>query len=301
MGSTGTSLDWALCDIVVPRAPDRLPGIEMAGFSLRAVVPLGISMVAHPAVTLLFDLSEAGDGLVCDSRGRSGRGSVVIGLLPGEVRASGQVGDCLQIRLEPAVAAVMFGPSGLPTGTVTSLEELWGTGAERVRERLRAAGSWEERFALARAFVGPRLGARRPVDPEVAHIWQRTRTSCGRLRVEGLADEVGWSRKRLSARFQAQLGIAPKRAARLMRFDHAVHLLAAGRAAAEVAAECGYADQSHLHREVREFSGLTPVGVAAAPWLAIDEIAWPAASAVRRRGSFADRRTLHGPPALLSP
>ncbi|MDG4782541.1 helix-turn-helix domain-containing protein [Micromonospora sp. WMMD961] len=82
--------------------------------------------------------------------------------------------------------------------------------------------------------------------------------------------------------FRSQLGITPKRAARLVRFDHAVHLLAAGHAAAAVATESGYVDQSHLHRDVLAFAGQTPTAVAAAPWLAIDEIAWPASSPTRR-------------------
>jgi AraC-like DNA-binding protein len=60
-----------------------------------------------------------------------------------------------------------------------------------------------------------------------------------------------------------------------VRFDHAAHLLAAGRAPAEVAVASGFADQSHLHHEVRAFSGLTPAAVAVAPWLAIDDVAWP--------------------------
>ncbi|MFJ9553557.1 hypothetical protein ACIRPH_07060 [Nocardiopsis sp. NPDC101807] len=57
-----------------------------------------------------------------------------------------------------------------------------------------------------------------------------------------------------------------------MRFDHAVRLLAAGHAA-----ESGYVDQSHLHREVKSFPGYTPTAVVAAPWLAIDDAAWPGA------------------------
>ncbi|GAA3389629.1 hypothetical protein GCM10020369_40490 [Cryptosporangium minutisporangium] len=40
------------------------------------------------------------------------------------------------------------------------------------------------------------------------------------------------------------------------------------------AAESGYADQSHLHRDVRTFAGTTPTAVAAAPWLAVDDVAW---------------------------
>ena len=50
--------------------------------------------------------------------------------------------------------------------------------------------------------------------------------------------------------------------------------LAAGRAPAGVAAEGGYADQSHLHRDVVAFTGLTPTAVAGEPFLAVDDVAW---------------------------
>jgi AraC-like DNA-binding protein len=249
----------------------------MAGFHHRAPAFVDIGMVAHPSVTLLLDLSE-GEGLVCHTHGRYERGSVVVGLLPGDLRAVGRRGECLQIRLEPAVAAAVFGASTALSGTVVTLDDVWGRDAGRAEDRLRAAASWDERFTIAVEILGRRLGARPPVDPEVAHIWRRTLTSRGRARVEGLADDVGWSRKRLWSRFRAQLGITPKRAARLVRFDHAAHLLAAGHAAADVATRSGYVDQSHLHREIRAIAGLTPTALANAPWLAIDDVAWPASA-----------------------
>jgi transcriptional regulator GlxA family with amidase domain len=95
------------------------------------------------------------------------------------------------------------------------------------------------------------------------------------MRVDALADEVGWTRQHLWSRFRSQLGLSPKRAAQLVRFDRAAHLLAAGNTPASVAAETGYADQSHLHREIRAIARATPTAVAAAPWLAIDDVAWP--------------------------
>ncbi|MFD9903540.1 helix-turn-helix domain-containing protein [Streptomyces sp. NPDC059063] len=249
----------------------------MAGFRQRAPAFTDIAMVAHPSVTLFVDLSE-GDALVYDAPGRRERGSVVVGLAPGELRvrgrATGRIG-CLQIRLSPVVAAAVFGASAELSGAVVSWGDVWGSEAGRVEDRLRAARSWDERFAIAADLLGRRLAARAPLDPEVAAVWRRMLTSRGRVRVDGLADEVGWSRKRLWSRFRSQVGLTPKRAARLVRFDHAAHLLAAGHAAAQVAAASGYVDQSHLHREVKAFTRATPTAVAAAPWLAIDDVAWP--------------------------
>lgn len=249
----------------------------MAGFRQNVPARGDIAMVAHPSVTLVVDLTE-GDGIVYDAHGRHQRGSFVAGLLPGQLRVGGWRGECLQIRLSPIAASAVLGASAELTGIVAALEDVWGRDAGQFEDRLRAAMSWDERFTIAADVLGRRLGARRSADPEVAHTWRRTLTSRGRVRVDGLADEVGWSRKRLWSRFRSQLGITPKRAAQLVRFDHAAHLLAAGHPAASVAADSGYADQSHLHREVKAIAGLTPSAVAAAPWLAIDDVAWPAAS-----------------------
>lgn len=255
----------------------------MAGFRQRVPTFGEIDMVAHPAVTLIVDLSEEG-GLMYGTDGSSERGSVVIGLLPGGLRAAAWPRvDCLQIRLEPVVAAAVLRASAELTGTVVSLEEVWGRDARQVEDRLRATASWDERFAIAAGVLGRRLDTRPQIDAEVAHTWRRVLASRGRVGVEGLADEVGWSRKRLWSRFRSRLGITPKRAARLVRFDHAARLLAAGHAPAGVAARCGYADQSHLHREAKDFTGLTPTAVAAAPWLAIDDIAWPDSSPTAAR------------------
>ena len=277
---TGT-FEWARVDVAVPCPSALLPGVSMAGFDLRAPAPMDIAMVAHPSVTLIVDLSEH-EGLVYGTRGRHERGSVVAGLAPGDLRVAGRgAGKCLEIRFEPAAAAVLGAPTEL-SGTLVALEDVWGPDARRLEERLRAAASWTDRFAIAAAILGRRLDSRPPVDPEVVHAWRRTLAGRGRMRVDGLAAEVGWSRKRLWSRFRSQLGITPKRAARLVRFDHAAHLLASGRPAADAAVESGYVDQSHLHRETKAFTGLTPTAVAAAPWLAIDDVAWPARPADKR-------------------
>lgn len=261
-------------EVAVPLPSRRVPGVSMAGFRGRADESVELRMVPYPALTVFIDFGDT--LLVDDVSGDRKRGSIVVGLAPGSVRGVARDADCLQVRLSPVVAHAVLGASAELGGTVVSLEDLWGRDAERTRERLRAAGSWDDRFAIAQTALARRYEAGRAVDPEVAFSWTRMLRSRGRVRVEQLADEVGWSRKRLWARFGAQIGLVPKHAAMLVRFDHAAHRLAAGHSAAQVAAESGYTDQSHLWREAMEFVGMTPTAVARAPWLAFDDVAWPA-------------------------
>ncbi|MEV8367498.1 helix-turn-helix domain-containing protein [Streptomyces niveus] len=271
------SPDWTSVHVAVPRKSQRPPGISMAGFAQRLTAPVDIAMVPHPSVTLFVDLSE-GDGLVYDAHGRREHGSTVVGLIPGDLRVSGRTAEgsrCLQIRLSPVVAATVLGASTELVGAVVPMADVWGRDAGRVENRLRAATSWDETFTLAANALGRRLDARPPLDPEVTATWRRMVAGRGQIRVESLANEVGWSRKRLWSRFRSQIGLTPKRAAQLVRFDHAAHLLAAGGTAAHVAVASGYVDQPHLHREVKAFTGMTPTATAAAPWLAIDGAAWP--------------------------
>jgi len=275
--------DWAheaaaLWDIAVPSRPLRIPGVAMAGFGERGSGPVDLRMVPYPAVTLAVDLGDGDCGLVIDdARGRRQRGSAVVGLAPDGARVRGRGIECLQVRLSPLVAHRLLGAGGDVGSSVLDLDDLWGPDARRTEERVRAAPSWPERFAVAEEALLRRLDDCRGADREVAFAWERLVAGHGQVRVDELAAEAGWSRKRLWSRFRAQVGLTPKRAAQLVRFDHAAHRLAAGHGAARVAAEAGYADQSHLHREAVAFAGMAPTAVGVAPWLAVDDVAWAAA------------------------
>lgn len=272
-------------EINVPSRRGRLPGVVMAGFVDRENEVLEVAQIPPPAITMVFDLGDH-SFVVEDGHGRRQDERLVAGLAPQGMRGLGvsRNFECLQIRLSPAVAHAVLGASSELGGTLVSLDELWGRDAVRTQERLREAATWDERFAIAEAALIRRLARGRGIDPEIALSWERMMTGHGRVRVERLADEVGWSRKRLWSRFRDQVGLTPKRAAQLIRFDDAAHLLAAGHSAARVAAESGYSDQSHLHRDVVAFSGMTPTAVAVTPFLAVDDVAWPANAAGRRHG-----------------
>lgn len=256
-----------------------MDGVSMAGFSAQMALPVDLQALPHPAVTVAINFRG---GLLVDASGRQNMDSVVASLAPGDVRVRGEDIDTLQIRLSPLVAHAVLGGSAELGGELATLDDLWGRDAKRVQGRLRAAGSWEERFAIAQAALARRCEQGPAVDPEVAYAWRQMVASRGQIGIDRLAMQAGWSRKRLWSRFRSQIGLGPKRATQLVRFDYAAHRLAAGQSASLVAAESGFADQSHLNRDVMAFAGATPTDVAAAPWLAVDDIAWARSASWRR-------------------
>jgi AraC-like DNA-binding protein len=257
-----------------PSRPSRVPGVTMAGFRDRGTAPVDLRAVTHPAITLAV---QFGDGplIVEDAAGNVVSGSVVVGLAFGTLHVRGEGIECIQVRLSPVTAHALLGASSAELdGKVATLDDLWGRDASRIGERLRDTPSWEDRFAIIDAALTRRYEAGPSVDPETARAWERIVTSRGQVRIDELTAELGWSRKRLWARFRSHIGLAPKRAAMLARFDAAAHHLASGLGAARVAAELGYVDQSHLHRDVVTFTGQTPATVAGEPFLAVDDLAW---------------------------
>jgi AraC-like DNA-binding protein len=267
--------DTVLWDIACPTQPIRVPGVSMAGFRDRGITPPDIRLIPHPAVTVI--LVFGGTLALEDATGRLRQGSFVAGLGFGDALRAlrADAFECLQVRLSPEVAHVVLGAAVADMdGAVVTLDDLWGREAARLSERLGELSSWADRFAWTDAWLARRCAAASRVEPEVTWAWRQIVAGRGMVRIEHLAAELGWSRKRLWSRFQSQIGLPPKRAAKLVRFDHAVHGLVAGQGAAAVAADGGYTDQSHLHRDVVEFTGLTPATVVDEPFLAVDDIAW---------------------------
>ena len=63
----------------------------------------------------------------------------------------------------------------------------------------------------------------------------------------------------MTNRFRAELGVTPKTAARIFRFERACGLISVLRLPlADVAAACGYADQAHMTRDWNAFTGASP-------------------------------------------
>ncbi|WP_339384707.1 helix-turn-helix domain-containing protein [Nocardia cyriacigeorgica] len=211
--------------------------------------------------------------IVEGSGGRQELGGFVVGPSMAATRVRARRAECVEVRMSPIRAYSLLGVAANELGLgVVPAEQLWGSRVRRLREQLADVATWEERFALTGTFLARCERPMRAPDPEVIAAWQRILGSGGQVNVGDLAASVGWSRKRLWARFDTQIGVTPKRAAMLVRFRRAVAGLLAGRPAADVAAVCGYTDQAHLCRDVAIFAERTPGTLHAGnlPGIALD-------------------------------
>ncbi|MGQ0574031.1 MAG: helix-turn-helix domain-containing protein [Pseudonocardia sp.] len=185
------------------------------------------------------------------------------------VVATGAPQTGIQLGLTWRGARALLGlPAAELAGDVVDLGAVLGARLAPLLDRLAAAPDWPSRFAMLDGALLRLAGAGRGehgVSPEVGYAWDRLAETGGALRIEPLAREVGWSRRHLAGRFRGEIGLSPKSAARVIRFERAcTRLLTPARPSlATVAADGGYTDQAHLARDFRELAGVT-----ATRWLA---------------------------------
>jgi AraC-like DNA-binding protein len=166
------------------------------------------------------------------------------------------------VRFNPGAAPSVL---GLPTSEVVDLsvgaDELWGRSAVALGEAVAAAASpWEAAAKLEAAVVARLADAAEP-DPIAMEAVRRLLP--GRTRdVTSLPSELYISESQLRRRLQETTGFAPKVLHRMLRFQGFLALAQGyehpSRELARLAADAGYADQSHLTRESARLAGLSP-------------------------------------------
>lgn len=148
-----------------------------------------------------------------------------------------------------------------------SLEDLWARDGALLRERLLDAPTPALKFhlleeALLRhlrpdAHRGPDSGSVLGFDPAIRYAISALEAGLSVLQV---ADRLGQSSRTFTRRFSAQVGITPRRFARVRRLQRV--LRAARRTAipdwSALAVQHGFTDQPHLVHDFRDLAGITP-------------------------------------------
>ena len=266
----------------IPAEPLRPYVAAYTGYRQRGVPPARHRGLPSPYLTLIFTLDEPLTIVAHPDPGQppGEYGTLLGGLhsVPALITHAGAQSG-IQVALRPLGARALL---GLPAGELSALdlpaEAVLGAVCAELREKLRSAAGWPERFAVLDEILLRRAGllraglhwaAHADAAPEVSWAWHELLREGGATRVSELAAGTGWSERHLTSRFRAEIGLAPKAAARVVRFDRARKLLVRKLTAggdyllADLAADCGYFDQAHLAREFRALAGCPP-----SQWLA---------------------------------
>lgn len=148
----------------------------------------------------------------------------------------------LRLRCGAAGSVLGMPVSDLPHGA-TPLAEVWGRVA------------FAEPLGLS-TLEG--LVAGRDPDPRMLAAVHELRTRS----VAQAAGHVAISERGLRRKLRDEVGYGPKRLQRVLRFREFVRRLPSAASLADLAADLGYADQSHLGRECLALSGSTPARLA---------------------------------------
>jgi AraC-like DNA-binding protein len=279
----------------VPAEPLRRYVAWYTGYRQRGMRPARHRGLPSPYLTLIFTLDEPLTMMAHPDPGQPpGQFGTLLGGLhctPALIVHEGAQSG-IQVALRPFGARALF---GLPAGELADIdvpaEAVLGGVCAELRDRLRAAACWPERFAILDEVLLRLMRVAPDVAPEVGWAWRELLRAGGLVRVSALAAETGWSGRHLTSRFRAEIGLTPKAAARVIRFDRARHLLArqlvtapgAPYRLADLAVTCGYFDQAHLAREFRALAGCPP-----SQWLA-EEFRNVQAGAWLTEGAWEDR------------
>jgi AraC-like DNA-binding protein len=171
--------------------------------------------------------------------------------------------DFFFIRFRPGRLPSLLGlrPADLVDQTELDLPSVLGRSADEWGECLRAARSLEARREILEAALrGVRLDFLCQ-DRRCTQAIARVEGTHGRITVMELARDMGLSTRTLERIFLEQVGLAPKRFIRNLRFQHALDHLRrrpAGVSLGRIAYGCGYADQTHFINDIKELSGRLP-------------------------------------------
>jgi AraC-like DNA-binding protein len=175
---------------------------------------------------------------------------------------------------QASVIGIHFKPGGafpffkLPVDELhnqhVGLDDLWGTEASLLRERLLEAATPEDKFKVLEDCLTEQAFKPLHRHPAVGFAltlfgnMDRVRT------IAEVTDQIGLSPRRFIQLFSGQVGLTPKLFCRVRRFQQVLKMVhtAGDFDWVDIAANCGYFDQAHFIHDFKAFSGINPTTYA---------------------------------------
>jgi AraC-like DNA-binding protein len=165
------------------------------------------------------------------------------------------------VRFHPGKAASILGlPASELINQEAALADIWKATAREPFARIGELASFRARRSALEAALMRHLRDAAPPDATVADaiLWLARNPSA---RIDELGRRAGISSRQMQRRFSAAVGYGPKMFQSVLRFQRLLYLANNGigrLSLADLAARVGYADQSHMNREVLRFAGRPP-------------------------------------------
>ena len=170
--------------------------------------------------------------------------------------------DLLAVKFNPGQLTRFFDVPAIElTDTSVSMHDLWGKfGKELEQQLLEKKDIFQIIRLLDDTFIKLRLNEK-AFDDRVSVALNRIWSSKGQVRIEALANTLGFSQRHLDRRFLEYVGLTPKRMCRIARFISVFSLMhtTQGLNWADLAVANGYSDQAHMVRECKYFTGRSPL------------------------------------------
>jgi len=169
--------------------------------------------------------------------------------------------DMLGIRFKAGAArSFLRAPIGACTDLAADLECFWGNAGRDLLDRLAQVQDTPVRISILESYLLSNFGWAMELDPYVRYCVKLIEGGHGQVPASALEKGTGLGLRQIERKFTRDIGIGPKTFARIVRFLSVIRNAKASHQPdwSILALSHGYSDQSHLVREFKEFSGVTP-------------------------------------------
>ena len=245
---------------VRPRSPALQPFIKRLHYH-ETVFPFGLERIlpsggAHLMINLAEDQFRSYSGTECE-RIHSTQGATLAG-----PRGRETILDTREFQWLVAVEFRMGGaapffcvPLDQVSDQTIGLDDLWGPDGRLLREQILESPTPQERLRVLEAVLLRHFSGR--CDAGIVHAAALLERG---MPVAATAARLGFLPRTFIRRFRDEVGLTPKRFARVRRMQRVVWSLRAAENIdwCDLAAVYGFTDQAHLIHDFRDLTGITP-------------------------------------------
>lgn len=193
------------------------------------------------------------------------------------LKPSGAIG-VVSVRFKSAGAARFFNIAY--DNYVNQVFDFYGVESEvahMIHSKVGAATTVDARFKVLEDLLTDRLSVESGEDIFVRQACSYLVQSEGQYSMTDLAKLIGFSERQLERKFKRQVGLSPKRLARILRFQRFLQMAQNSKTLTltDAALACGYYDQSHFIKDFTAFSGVSPLNYLTAPHSMSDHFTSP--------------------------